>query len=263
MKAYLSTIRGILITWFIYRFGFFFTLIGNLIYMTVIFFLWRSIFQGAQLIRGMTFNQIFIYLTLAGSLFIVFSPGTDWMISNKIVDGSLIVDLLKPLDFQYLTLARTIGFGIFNSLMITLPSLLVLFLGFHAEMQIGVGLLFFPAGFFLAFLISFAIDFAIGMTSFYTESIWGISMTKGIITSLLSGALIPLQFFPSGIQNILRLLPFQAIYNIPLSMVASPDLKIITYAEGLAVQVFWVVVLFAFCRWFYRKAFKVLTVSGG
>jgi len=263
MKPYLGTIKGTLIAWFIYRFGFFFTLPGNLLYMTLIFFLWKSIYGGADTIHGMTFNQTFIYLALAGSLFVLFTPGTDWTISNRIIDGSLIVDLLKPVDFQILTLARTTGFGIFNVAVITIPSLLVLFLGFRADMKLGIGLLFFPIGIMLSFLISFAIDFSLGLTSFYTESIWGISTTKTVITLLLSGALIPLPFFPQAAQNVLRLLPFQAIYNIPLSMVTSPNLSVFDYARALGVQVFWVVLLFAFCRWFYRRAFKVLTVSGG
>jgi ABC-2 type transport system permease protein len=263
MKAYLGTVKGMLIAWFIYRFSFFFTLTGNLLYMTLIYFLWKSIYAGSKTIRGMTFNQTFIYLAVAGSLFILFTSGTDWMISNRIIDGSLIMDLLKPVDFQFLTLARTAGFSIFNLCVITVPSLLVLFLGFRADMKTGIGLLFFPVGILLSFLISFAIDFSIGLTSFYTESLWGISTTKTVITSLLSGALIPLPFFPQAVQNILRLLPFQAIYNIPLSMVTSPNLGVLNYGRALAVQVFWVVALFAFCRWFYRRAFKVLTVSGG
>jgi len=263
MKPYLGTIKGSLIAWFIYRFSFFFTLTGNLLYMTLIFFLWKSIYGGADTIRGMTFHQTFIYLALAGSLFILFTPGTDWMISNRIIDGSLIMDLLKPVDFQFLTLARSTGFGIFNLALITIPSLVVLFLGFRADMKLGIGLLFFPIGIALSFLISFAIDFSIGLTSFYTESLWGISMTKTVITSLLSGALIPLPFFPQAVQDLLRLLPFQAIYNIPLSMITSPNLGVLDYGRALAVQLFWVAVLFALCRWFYRRAFKVLTVSGG
>jgi ABC-2 type transport system permease protein len=160
-------------------------------------------------------------------------------------------------------LARTAGYSTFNLSVITIPSLLVLFLGFRADMKLGIGLLFFPIGILLSFLISFAIDFSIGLTSFYTESLWGISTTKTVITSLLSGALIPLPFFPQAVQNVLRLLPFQAIYNIPLSMVTSPNLRVLDYARGLGVQAFWVVALFALCRWFYRRAFKVLTVSGG
>lgn len=263
MKPYFSVIKGSLIVWIIYRFGFFFTLAGNLLYMTLIYFLWKSIYKGEETIHGMTFDQAFIYLALAGSLFVLFKTYSDWNMSNKIIDGSLILDLLKPLDFQFLTLARAAGNTIFNLVMITIPSILVLFLAFHVDLQPGIGLIFFPVGVGMAFLISFALDFVVGLTSFYTELLWGISMTKEIITSLLSGALIPIQFFSGPVQQILLLLPFQAIYNIPLTMVTSPNLGLVYYLQILGVQVVWAVVLILFSRWFYSKAFSVLTVSGG
>lgn len=263
MRAYLTMVKGVFITWIIYRFGFFFTLLGNLLYMTLIFYLWKSIYKGSETLRGMTFNQAFIYLALAGSLFVLFKTYTDWSISNRVIDGSLITDLIKPLDFQMITLARTAGLTLFNVIMITIPSILVVFLVFRAEMQLGIGLLFFPLALVLAFLISFALDFAVGLTAFYTESLWGISMTKEIVTTLLSGALIPLQFFPEAAQRVLKLLPFQAIYNVPLTMVISPNLGVGYYLENLAVQLFWVALLFLLSRWFYSRAFRVLTVSGG
>ncbi len=263
MKPYLTMVKGALLTWIVYRFGFFFTLVGNLLYMTLIFYLWKSIYKGSETLRGMTFDQAFIYLALAGSLFILFKTYTDWSIANRVVDGSLIIDLIKPLDFQFITLARTAGITLFNMLMITVPSILVVFLVFGAEMRLGIGLFFFPLALVNAFLISFALDFAVGLTAFYTESLWGISMTKEIVTTLLSGALIPLQFFPDAAQRILKLLPFQAIYNVPLTMVISPDLGTGTYLQSLAVQLFWVALLFLLSRWFYTRAFRVLTVSGG
>jgi ABC-2 type transport system permease protein len=211
----------------------------------------------------MTFNQAFIYLALAGSILTLFFSGADWQISNKIIRGGISIDLLKPLDFQFLMLARTAGFTVFNFLTITIPSVVVLFLVFRAEMSPGIGLLFFPLGVILAFLISFTIDFVVGLSAFYTESLWGISITKAVIISLLSGALIPIPFFPDAAQRILRLLPFQAIYNIPLTMVVSPHQSVGYYLQGLAIQAIWIVVLFAFCRWLYIRALRLLSINGG
>ncbi|HMB22621.1 MAG TPA: ABC-2 family transporter protein, partial [Anaerolineales bacterium] len=98
---------------------------------------------------------------------------------------------------------------------------------------------------------------------FYTESIWGISITKEIIVTMLSGALIPLQFFPDAVQKILMWLPFQAIYYTPLTLVAKPNLGWETLLPMLGIQLFWVVALFALTRLFYSQAIKVLRISGG
>jgi ABC-2 type transport system permease protein len=263
MKSYLATIKGSLISMIIYRLNFFFMLMGNLLYMTIVYFLWKSIYRGSETIHGMTFNQAFVYLALAGSIYSLLFSGADWQISHKIINGGISIDLLKPLDFQFLMLARTSGYSIFNLIVVAIPSVLVIFLVFRADLSLGIGWLFFPLGILMAFLINFAIDFAVGLTAFYTESLWGISITKGVIISLLSGALVPLQFFPATVQHILRFLPFQAIYNIPLIMVTSPNFNLAYYVQILAIQAFWVILLFAICRRFYTRALTILSISGG
>lgn len=263
MKSYLATTRGSIISMVIYRMNFFFMLLGNLLYMTIVYFLWKSIYRGAATIHGMTFNQAFIYLALAGSIYSFLFSGADWQISNKIINGGISIDLLKPLDFQMLMLARTSGYSLFNFIVVTIPSVAIIFLVFGAEMHWGIGLFFFPLGIALAFLINFAIDFAVGLSAFYTESLWEISITKAVIISLLSGALVPLQFFPQAVQHILQFLPFQAIYNLPLIMATSPNFSLVYYVQILAIQAFWVFLLFAICRLFYSRALKILTISGG
>lgn len=263
MKRYLAVAKGMVMSFAAYRAGIFFTFIGNLLYMGLIYFLWRKIYQNDAMIHGLTFNQAFIYLALAGSIFILFKTWTEWAISRSILDGSIIVELIKPVDHQLMALAHTAGFALSNLVLITLPSALALFLFFRAEISLGIGTALFPLSLVLAFLISFTFDYTVGLTSFYTESLWGISMTKEIITSLLSGALVPLQFFPEGARRVLGLLPFQAIYHTPLTMFATPDLALNDYAKLLAVQAFWVVALFTASRLFYHRAVRVLTVSGG
>ena len=263
MKPYLTLVKSIFATVVIYRVGLFFTLIGNLLYTVLIYFLWRSIYQGSETIRGMTFDQTLIYLALASSIFVLLKTWTEWFMTRTINDGSIATELIKPIDYQVCMLFRTAGFVLVNMVVITLPSVLVLFLVFGVRIETGIGLAFAPVALLLAFLISFTFDYIVGTSGFFTESTWGISMTKEIITTLLSGALVPLQFFPEGIRRVLELLPFQAIYHVPLTLITSPDLALADCWRLLASQVFWVVALLIISRVFFRQALRVLTVSGG
>jgi ABC-2 type transport system permease protein len=263
MKSYLAIVKGSFMATTMYRFSFFFTLIGNLLYIVLLYFLWGSIYRDVESIRGMSFNQAFVYVALAGSIFTMVKTWADWEISWHITSGAIIMELIKPLDFQLQVLSHMVGFMFFNFTMIALPSALVLLLIFGAEIEIGVGLIFLPVGLFLAFLVSFALDYIVGLTSFYTESIWGISMTKEIIATTLSGALVPLQFFPDTVQHILRLLPFQAIYHVPLTMLTSSDLEVRACVELVGTQMIWVLALFLLGRLFFSRASRVLMVSGG
>lgn len=263
MKPYIALAKASYMSVAMYRFSFLFTLIGNLLYIVLLYYLWGSIYRDVDAIQGMSFNQAFVYVALAGSIFATVTTWADWEISQHITSGAIIMDLIKPLDFQLLFLSQTLGFMFLNLTMIAVPSALALFLFFGAEIEMGVGLFFVPVGLLLASLVSFAIDYITGLTSFYTESIWGISVTKGVIIGMLSGALVPLQFFPDLAQRILRFLPFQAIYHIPLTMLTSPDLKAGACIELVGIQAVWVLALILLGRFFFVRASRVLTVSGG
>jgi ABC-2 type transport system permease protein len=200
---------------------------------------------------------------MAGSIFILFKTLTDWHISAQILDGSIIIRLVRPLDFQLQMLFLSAGCVLANFVFITIPSICIILLLFHSTISLGVALVFFPISLVLAFVLSFIIDYVTGITSFYTESLWGISITKDVIVSFLSGSLIPIQFFPQDIQNILKLLPFQAIYHIPLTLVTSRSLDLYQCLSMLLTQLLWVLLLFAGSRLFYSKAIQSLSISGG
>jgi ABC-2 type transport system permease protein len=134
---------------------------------------------------------------------------------------------------------------------------------FKVKIAAGLGLFLFPISLLLAFLISLSIDYFIGLMGFYSESVWGLSITKEIIVTVFSGALVPLQFFPEAIQKVLFWLPFQAIYHTPLMMLTRPNQSMAIFLPMLAVQMVWAIVLFIAARLFYHQAIKVLRIAGG
>jgi ABC-2 type transport system permease protein len=263
LRSYLAMLRGSFMVGMIYRFGFIFTILGNIVYMSVTYYLWRSIYAHSQTIRGMTFNETFTYVALGSAVFILLKTYADWFISYEIREGFIAIYLTKPVDYQLYSLSISLGSMLMNLAAITLPTILLLVLVFKVNFTPGPGLVLFPLSLFLAFLISFNLDYFIGVIGFYSESIWGMSITKEIIVTVFSGALIPLPFFPDAIQKILLVLPFQAIYHTPLMMVTKPDLGWETFLPMLSVQALWVVVTFTLSRLFYNQAVKVLRVAGG
>ncbi len=249
----------------IYRFDFFFAALGNLLYITVIYFLWKSIYKSSSTmtINGLTFEQVFIYLTLASSLFVMFNTFTEWNLSRKVISGTIINDLTEPLDFQFRVFFLTLGVVISNLVIIVIPSVFIVFCTVGAKINFGINIQFYFASLILSFLITFLIDFITGLTSFYTESIWGITTAKEITVLLLSGGIIPLDFFPLTLRKVIDIFPFHAIYNTPITMLTSKNLTIWNYLHLLMIQAFWVIILFILSRLLYSKAIKVVTVNGG
>jgi len=263
MRGYIAFIRGAMLVGVVYRLGFLFTILGNIVYIIIAYFLWRSIYSGSDSINGLTFDQALLYVALGSTMFILLKTYTDWGMAGEIRDGTISIYLTKPIDYQLYNFFTTIGFASTSLVTVTLPTVLMLLFVFRIHIAFGVGYLFFPVSLLIAFIIGFNFDYAVGLMAFYTESIWGISITKEIFISVLSGALLPLQFFPAAIQQILMWLPFQAIYYTPLMMVTKPDQEVGVFLQMLAVQIAWAVVTYFLSRMLYNQAIKVLRVAGG
>jgi len=263
IKSYLAVLRASMQVGMVYRFHFVFTVLGNLIYMGVAYFLWRSIYSQSQTLHGMTFDEAFIYVALGSTVFILLKTYSEWDISREINDGRIAIYLIKPVDYQIFKLFDSLGFTLTNLGAVTIPTILLMVFVFKTNFALGPGLFVFPVSLFLAFLISYNFDYLVGLAAFYTESTWGLSMTKEIIVTVLAGALLPLQFFPEAIQKVLLWLPFQAIYYTPLMMVTKPNQDWGVFLSMLAVQAGWMIVTFILTRLFYNQAIKVLRVSGG
>jgi ABC-2 type transport system permease protein len=263
MRSYLPIARATYMVGIVYRFGFLFTIIGNIVYLGVAYYLWKSIYRYSDTIRGLTFNETFIYVALGSAIFILLKTYADWFIHYEIREGIIANYLTKPLDFQIYNLFANFGSLLMNLTAVTLPTALVMIFVFRVDIPLGMGLVLFPISLLLAFLISFSIDYFIGLLGFYSESVWGFSTTKEIIVTVFSGALIPLQFFPEEIQKVLFWLPFQAIYHTPLMMITRPDQGLEVFLPMMFVQIFWAAALFVFARMFYNQAIKVLRIAGG
>ena len=263
MRSYIPIARATFMVGMVYRFGFFFTIAGNIVYLGVAYFLWKSIYGTAKVINGMTFNQTFLYVGLGSAIFILLKTYADWYIHYEIREGAIASYLTKPIDFQIYNLFANFGSLLMNLMAITIPTAVMLGLVFKVRVPAGPGLVLFPFSVLLAFVISFSLDYFVGVMGFYSESVWGLSITKEVVVTVFSGALIPLQFFPPQLQQVLYYLPFQAIYHTPLMMVTKPNQGLDVFLPMMAVQIFWALVLFIGARLFYNQAVKVLRIAGG
>jgi ABC-2 type transport system permease protein len=263
MRSYFPVARATYMIGLVYRFGFLFGIVGNLVYLGVAYYLWKSIYRYSDVIRGLTFNETFIYVALGSAIFILLKTYADWIIHYEIREGAIAMYLTKPIDYQLYALFANFGALLMNLSAITVPTALVMLFVFKVNFVFGPGLFLFPISLLLAFLISFSIDYFVGLIGFYSESVWGLSITKEIIVTVFSGALIPLQFFPDAIQRVLYWLPFQAIYHTPLMMLTRPNQGLDVFLSMILVQLLWAGLLFWLARLFYNQAIKVLRIAGG
>ncbi|KOG32706.1 ABC-2 family transporter protein [Streptomyces resistomycificus] len=80
--------------------------------------------------------------------------------------------------------------------------------------------------------------------------------------NLLSGVYAPLWFFPDWFVTMSAFLPFQATLSVPLSLYIG-RIPLSDAAGQLAVQAAWVLLLFLFTRFLWRRAARRVMSQGG
>lgn len=265
IRQCLALTRGSLMESLTFRASAITRVIANFVYLIIIYFLWWAIYDSSptDVVNGMTFYDTMVYLVLASAMFNVLDAFIVWEIGNSYQSGALVEQLVKPISYQRYLFFGTIGGNIMLFVATFLPTFVIVYLITHGSFTLGINLIFFLISMVLAFVINFCVDFIVGTICLYTQSIWGVNMMKEVVVSLLSGATIPLAFFPEGIRNVVNVLPFQAIYHTPLHILTARDLKLSDYLQGLGIQLLWVVILFGAGRLFWNRSMKNLTVNGG
>jgi len=264
-RRYFSITRAGILEMAMFRSSRVLDFVGNMVYMIVVYFLWRAIYASTHTVsvNGMTFKQTLIYLTLAGAIFSTLNNYLVWKMGRDIQSGQISLFFTKPMDFFLREFFYSLG-NVATQLVLTfIPTFLVVSILSGWSLPMGVNLLIFLPAIAMSLVISFSIDFMVGTVCLYSQSVWGINMMKEVIILLLSGATIPLAFFPEAFRNVLMFLPFQAIYNVPLMVLVSNTYTWIDYARALGVQAFWMVILVACARLFFRSSSRVITVNGG
>ncbi|MBQ5967028.1 MAG: hypothetical protein IJL60_04530 [Clostridiales bacterium] len=267
LKRHLALTRAGIMESLQYRLGTAVTLFANLIYLVLVYFLWKAIYAsaGTDVVNGMTFTDTMIYLILATALFNFLEMFVVWDMSRSIQSGKIILDLLKPMRFREYTFWSYSGSHVVLFALTFIPTFIVVLIVTHGAIPMGLNLLWFAVATVLALIVNFSMEMIVATICLYTESTWGINIVKETIVLLLSGASIPLAFFPEALRQVVDYLPFRAVYDIPLTILLEKnDTNTI---EGLlpmfGLQLAWALILTLAGTLFWNHSVKKITVNGG
>jgi ABC-2 type transport system permease protein len=112
------------------------------------------------------------------------------------------------------------------------------------------------------FFLMGAINFMVGTCAIPLKSILALIRTKYWLIELLSGLLIPMSFFPKGIQRVLAWLPFEHIAYTPLQIYLG---KLDFHHALIAVgeQWCWVIGLLVLAHFWWERSLSKITIHGG
>ncbi|WP_228101054.1 ABC transporter permease [Paenibacillus donghaensis] len=246
-----------------YRFTYFISLLGSLIFVIAMFYLWQAIFDQREQLSGFTWEQMKAYIFITYLTNSLISWYSETSISRKIIKGDVAMDLLKPLDFQKARIAETAGAslmeGCIAAIMIAALLLSTKSMVMPDSLQSGV---LFILSLALSVFIKFGIIYLASLFCFWTANGIGVAWMRAALTNFFSGALIPFAFFPEWLAGISRLLPFQGIVHIPASIYLGKAIGLEAWGQ-IGIQIFWGIVLWTLGKWLWVWAVRQVTINGG
>lgn len=255
-----------------YKASFFMWFIISIVEVGFIIFLYNAIYQSSTdpsgTINGFNFYELILYMVT--SFIFTFTVGnneTTWNIFEDIREGTIANTLTKPVSYRLRHLFTCFGSAGLSIIVFLVPVLTILY-GFF----IGFGLLvvtwtfvfdvlIFLALTFLAIVLTDSISYFIGLMTFYTEHMFGLSMIKNAVQGFLSGQMIPLSYLGS-VGVAFSYTPFAFLNSVPVLMLMGKT-SCVDGVIYVGIAVAWIVIIELINHFIFKHCIKKLAIQGG
>ena len=276
LKKYKPFLRASAMDLMAYKFNILIWVIVTIFEVACLVFLWLAVYSSSEggmdaSINGFTYKEMIAYVVLTTVFgFVTFNNDTMWYINQDIIKGTIGNYVIKPISYRGKFVASNLGSFLMMGLLFGLP-----LYGISLGVLIGIGFLpivsvwdfiahigLFLVSSVLACLLNDTIAYLFGILCFYTSSAWGLNSLKTTVISFLSGALLPLAFFPPIFRDIVGYMPFAGMSQNPILILMMKydywqSLKVIL------ISLAWLIILELFVKLLFSHAIKKVTVQGG
>ena len=248
---------------FVYRVNFVLMVIGPmLVFFFIKYNLWSSIYQDApeQGLQGYTFDQMIAYHLWFLIVSILGMAYSSTNLAEEIRLGRISSYLIYPFSLWEATAARYLSIQIIQIGTATLTLAGVYWMLGHVLGDFNPVAFFQGIGIcFLVGLFWFWMQYIIGLLAFWLEETWIFRVLLQIIAYFLSGAIIPLEFYPAWLVQLLDYSPFPFLAYIPVKIFLGSYTAPLKAAVILLV---WILLSAGFAAWIWKRGLKLYTAAG-
>lgn len=215
----------------------------------------------------MAFSATVSYIWLREAFMSAFATWyADGDIFDNIVNGGIAYELCRPVSIYNMWFSKTVARRIVAAGLRCIPLLTVAFVlpqPFRLSLPVNLPhFILFVVTLFLGLGVTVAFCMVTYILAFFTVSPEGLRVFFTSMVDFLSGAMIPIPFMPDGVREVIELLPFAGMLNVPLR-IYSGDLAGAAMMRGIGLQCFWFAVLIALGKLLCKAAERRIVVQGG
>ena len=245
-----------------YRLEFFMGILNTVITIVVYLCIYKALYGNMQEVDGITFSMVATHFVISLGLSGAFEYN-EMFLQDKVHDGSITNEFLKPVNFIFRLLAENMGEGLFKVSFNFFPAVIITL--FYVDLCPPASVhnfIFMLISVILGYLILWIIGFIVQTWSFWLFSVWGIMTIKNVIVKIMSGTLLPLWFMPKVVKKVISFTPFESIYFTPIQIYLG-EINGIELFEKMLIQIIWIGILGIIAGAFWKKGVKKLVVQGG
>jgi ABC-2 type transport system permease protein len=245
-----------------YRLNFFLQIIGpSLGFFFLKFNLWISIFETTpdiKLIGSYNLSQMLQYHTWSLIVALVAQGHASWNLSEDIRMGKISSYLIYPFNFWEFHTASWLSFQVIQTIVAVITLLFINSLGIIPSFILSGILKGFAFTLFVS-LFWYILQYLTGIMSFWLEETWILRVMLQVITTFLSGSILPLEFYPDWLVKILNYTPFPYLTYYPVKIFMGAEVDIF---RGLAILTFWGVLISFLNSFIWRRGIRLYTAAG-
>lgn len=246
-----------------YRITTIFSILVNFFWVFILYFLWDAAFSESERIAGYSWAEMRTYIVLAYGInaLVGWTIGSGMMQSVK--SGAIVIDLVRPLNYCGTQLARAVGFSVVEGAISFVLTVLVGITIFDMQRpDSAVATAAFLVAVLAGYVTKVLVTFLFSLLCFWVLNSVGLMWAQMALINILSGTLIPLALMPDWLRIVANVLPLRGIVATPLALYLGKATG--WEAAGLlALQGGWLVVLWVFANWAWKRAFRAVEIQGG
>ncbi len=187
-----------------------------------------------------------------------------------IKNGNIAYELARPINIFTLFFSKTLAWRISNSFVRLIPIMMINTILLPMTGLTEISLVCTTWHNIGCFLISIVIAYV--LSSLITVFLYSISLLLTVATNfigffnsiamLLTGTIIPLNYFPTWMRTILEITPFKGIIDTP-AMILTGEYSLEKSYFSIIGQVLWCVLLLIINKLIIRISIKRLVIQGG
>jgi viologen exporter family transport system permease protein len=249
-----------------YRTNFLFRALFNLFPLIAALALWRAIFAGGhQTVGGYTLAEMLSYYLIATLIDMTTTVTEDeWQIAGDIRDGTIAQFLIRPIEYFRYRLCLFAANRVTYTIVASLPITAIILCNHRyllAPDDVFDAVAFLVSLVFAA-LLQFLLAYVTALLAFWILEISTFSFMLLAAQRIAGGEMFPLDLLPAWLGHLIMATPFPYCMFFPASVYMGRT-TLSGVAQGLAIQVFWIVALFALTRFVWSRGLRTFTLVGG